>query len=128
MSESGNPKTGSESQALPPANPRHHGRHLKLIVVIAVLLTTAAVVALAFRPKGAGPAAQLPSVRSAKAFTGPLEETLMLTGQTASRDFVDIKAPIMRGFESGRELILLYLAPSGTRVRSEEYTSELQSR
>ena len=115
MSETGNPPTDPASTAAQPVHHRHR-RHAKLIAVIAGLLMAAAVVALAFRPKGGSPAA-LPGVRSVKAITGPLEQTLMLTGQTASRDFVDIKSPIMRGFESGRELILLYLVPSGTRVK-----------
>jgi len=121
MSDPENPKSEEATPAVPQGHRRHHARHVRLIVVVvAVLLTAAAVVALAFRPKAGEASPQLPALRSAKVVKGPLEQTLMLTGQTASRDYVDIKAPIMRGFESGRELILLYLVPSGTRVKQRE--------
>lgn len=70
------------------------------------------------KPKQPDPAvAAIASVRTAKVVIGPIEKTLRLSGQTTSREYFNIIAPISRGRESGSEMILLYLVPSGTRVK-----------
>jgi hypothetical protein len=56
-------------------------------------------------------------IRTVKATTETLERTIRLTGQTSSRRFANVIAPILRGPETSRDLILMKLAPSGTLVK-----------
>ncbi len=74
-------------------------------------------------PQGASVA----SVRTAKVTIGPIERTLRISGQTSSSEFQNITAPIMRGPESGRELILLFLIKSGVRVKKGEMLAQIDA-
>lgn len=70
-------------------------------------------------------AAVISVVRTAKVVTGDLESTLRLTGQTASQTAINVVAPKLIGPESGRELILLYMIPSGTRVKKGQVIAQI---
>lgn len=69
--------------------------------------------------------AQAPAIRSAKVTTGPIERTVRVTGSTAPRDYVTIAAPMMRGPDSGRALVLMYLVPSGKIVKKGEVIGQI---
>jgi hypothetical protein len=56
-------------------------------------------------------------IRTAKVTTETLERTVRLTGQTSARQFANVIAPILRGPEVSRDLILMKLAPSGALVK-----------
>jgi HlyD family secretion protein len=56
-------------------------------------------------------------IRTAKVTTETLERTVRLTGQTSARQFSNVIAPVLRGPEISRDLILMKLAPSGTLVK-----------
>jgi multidrug efflux pump subunit AcrA (membrane-fusion protein) len=56
-------------------------------------------------------------VKTTKVVSGPLVHTLRLAGPTSSMVYSNVKAPVMRGRESGSEMILLELVQSGTRVK-----------
>lgn len=66
--------------------------------------------------------------KTVRVTTGPVVKTLRLSGTTASREFANVTAPIQRGPESGRELILLYLVPNGNRVKKGELLAQIDSK
>lgn len=70
-------------------------------------------------------AATITLVRTAKVETGNLESTMRLTGQTSSLKSVNVIAPKLTGPESGRELIILFMVPSGTRVKSGQVVARI---
>src|SRR5690242_2625903 len=78
------------------------------IALVAIVLVGAGVYAI-----GRGRTQQTATamtVRTAKVFVGPLERVLRVTGTTAARSFVSVTAPMMRGPDSGRDLVLIKLA------------------
>ena len=56
-------------------------------------------------------------IRTVKVTTETLERTIRLTGQTSARQFANVIAPILRGPEVSRDLVLMKLAPSGALVK-----------
>lgn len=72
-------------------------------------------------------ASVLSAVPTAKAVTGDLETSVRLTGQTSSLRSVSIIAPKLTGPESGREMILLYMAKSGVRVKKGEVIAQIDA-
>ena len=67
------------------------------------------------------------AIRTAKAVVAPLEITLRVTGQTSTRNFAMISAPLLRGFESGSSLILLQLAAPGAFVKKGQLVARLDA-
>ena len=55
-------------------------------------------------------------VRTAKVTSGDLRRTIRVGGQTSAREFSNVVAPLLRGPENNRDLILMKVAPSGTLV------------
>src|SRR5450755_1103238 len=51
-------------------------------------------------------AAQTATIHTAKVSSGSLKRVLRLTGATTAKDFATVAAPMMRGPDSGRALIL----------------------
>lgn len=97
-------------------------------VVAGAVIVVAAILGYALWPKATTPApAGIATARTARIVVGPIERTMMLTGQTSSLDFRDIKAPTLRGFEASREMILLSLIPSGTRVKQGELLAQIDA-
>jgi len=68
------------------------------------------------------------TTKTARVATGAVVRTLRLSGTTASREFANVTAPTQRGPESGRELILLYLVPSGNRVKKGELLAQIDAK
>jgi len=101
-----------------PMAPAPRGRAPKGRPVVVVLIVAAAAVAVwtaRRRQQPAGPAPGTPAARTTKVTSGPMEETLRISGTIAARRFAAIVAPQMRGREgsgsfSGRS--------SGTSSRS----------
>ena len=85
----------------------------------AVVLAAAGLVAYQFlwREKQQKPAPVVVA-KTVKVSTGILERKVRLAGSTSAREYANIVAPILRGPESGRPMILEKLAPSGTRVKN----------
>ena len=69
----------------------------------------------------------LSDFKVAKAVTGSLARTVRLTGQTSARKYVNITAPMLRGPESNRNLILLSLVKAGSFVRKGEEIARIDS-
>ena len=74
--------------------------------------------------KGAGAI----TVKTTKVVTGDLVRTIRVAGQTTSGDFANITAPVMRGPDAGRELILLFLIPSGNRVKKGQVLASIDAK
>jgi multidrug efflux pump subunit AcrA (membrane-fusion protein) len=71
--------------------------------------------------------AAAPAVRTARVVTGPLRVTLRLGGSTSARSFANVVAPMMRGPDSGRALVLIYLPKSGTYVKKGEVVARIDA-
>jgi HlyD family secretion protein len=67
------------------------------------------------------------SIKTAKAFTGPLEVTLRMAGQTSARNFNNIVTPLLRGPESRGSMTLLQLAGSGALVKKGELIAQIDA-
>ena len=84
------------------------------------------------QPK-ADPASSAPSaggsaqVRSAKVVSGPIDRTLRLNGVTAAKDFAAMLAPMMRGPDAGRALVLIDLAKSGTLIKKGQLVAQIDA-
>ncbi|MFN0168162.1 MAG: efflux RND transporter periplasmic adaptor subunit, partial [Bryobacteraceae bacterium] len=59
--------------------------------------------------------------------TGTIQRTIRVTGQTAARNFVTITAPMMRGPDSGRALVLIQLAEGGQRVKKGDLIAQIDA-
>ncbi len=66
-------------------------------------------------------------VRSATVASGPIDRTLRLSGVTAAKDFAAILAPMMRGPDAGRALVLIDLAKSGTFIKKGELVAQIDA-
>jgi multidrug resistance efflux pump len=73
-------------------------------------------------------AAAQSTVKTVKVALSRIEQKVRITGPTSSREFANVTAPIMRGPESGREMILLYLVPSGTRVKKGDRLAQIDAK
>src|SRR5258708_5825961 len=82
-----------------------------IVLLVAVGLGWAVYQSLA---KKEAQTAAVPAIRIAKVTTGELDRTVRVAGQTSARNFVNVTAPIQRGAEGGREMILMQLV---TNVR-----------
>jgi HlyD family secretion protein len=101
-----------------PAKPTS-GRPLKkwLILLLVVIIIGGALYWRKAAQQTAAQTAAFASIRTAKVTSGPLERWTRIGGQTAAIDFVNVTAPSLRGPESGREMILMELAKSGSFVK-----------
>jgi len=111
------------SAAVPPS-----GRKWKWIVLL-VVLGAGGWVAYRFwaNPSVSTQMAAPAAVRTARVQTGTLEKTLRLNGATSSINARDIPAPVIRSPESGREMILLFLVKSGTRVKKGDVLAQIDA-
>src|SRR5579864_8874406 len=98
-----------------PAEPPSR-KNWKWWVALAAVLVAAGLAYLAFRSKPEEQSAGA-TVRTVKVIAGPFQRVLRVTGTTAARNFATITAPMMRGPDSGRNLVLIELAPAGSIVK-----------
>ncbi len=77
--------------------------------------------------RGGGQPATAVTVRTAKVWVGPLERVLRITGTTAARSFASVTAPMMRGPDSGRDLVLIKLATAGANVKKGDLIAEIDA-
>ncbi len=77
------------------------------------------------KPKPQAPAPALVAARTAKVVVGPFDQILRVSGQTAARDYANITAPRMRGFESRSQMELLMLVKNGTWVKKGDTLAQI---
>ncbi len=63
----------------------------------------------------------------AKATVGSIERVVRLTGQTSARNFTTMNAPMLRGPESGKALVLMKLVKPGAFVKKGELIAQIDA-
>src|SRR5258706_11222470 len=99
------------------------------IWVLLVLLAGGAWATYQFlaKPKAQNKAIQTATIRTAKVTSGAIQRVLRLTGATAAKNFSMVSAPMMRGPDAGRALILIYVAKSGGIVKKGEVVAQIDA-
>src|SRR4051812_48339131 len=122
-SSAAKPAPAPERVAPPP--PRPSGFRYKGLLLL-VLLAVAAVGAWLLRPKpDQKKAAAQAVVRTFKVAPVSFERTIRAGGSTSARNFANITAPMMRGPDAGRALVLIGLAKSGAFIKKGEMVAEI---
>ncbi|MBI3679356.1 MAG: HlyD family efflux transporter periplasmic adaptor subunit [Acidobacteria bacterium] len=81
---------------------------------------------LSLKPQNA--ARQAPAVasfRTARVVVGPFERVIRLSGQTAAKQYANVSAPRMRGFESRSQMELLQLVKNGSWVKKDDLLAQI---
>src|SRR5205807_6947099 len=79
------------------------------------------------KPKAQSRAVQSTSIRTAKVTSGPIQRILRLTGATSAKTFASVAAPMMRGPDAGRALILINVATSGAVVKKGDVVARIDA-
>ncbi len=66
-------------------------------------------------------------IRTVRAEMGSAANILRIAGSTSAREFASIAAPMMRGPDSGRQLVLISLVKSGALVRKGEVIAQIDA-
>lgn len=74
-----------------------------------------------------GKPAAINDVHTAIATVGPLDRLMRLTGQTSARNFATVTAPMLRGPETGKALVLMKLVSPGARVKKGELIAQIDA-
>ncbi|MEP7364518.1 MAG: HlyD family efflux transporter periplasmic adaptor subunit [Acidobacteriota bacterium] len=133
MSAIGQPQPITTQPVAPPVQTTHvppaGGGWGKWVGIVALIAAVAGGVYYWQRQQAAAQqaASVLSIVRTAKVVVGDLETSVRLTGQTSSLQSVSLIAPKLTGPESGREMILTYMAKSGVRVKKGEVVAEIDA-
>lgn len=114
-----------QPQAVPPAPQKHTSWRKWLVFAILAVVAVGAYWLL--KPRQEQKAAVSATVRTAQVTSGPLERVLRVAGSTSARNFANITAPMMRGPDAGRALILIYLAKSGGMVKKGEIIAQIDA-
>jgi len=92
------------------------------------LVVIGAGAAYKFAAKSEAPSQPLQTVaRTATVTSGSIRRVLRLTGSTSAKNFRSVAAPMMQGPDSGRNLVLIYVAPSGSTVKKGDLVAELDA-
>src|SRR5262249_53811009 len=118
--------TGAPQLVAPPAPaPRPWKFRLSLLILL-VLAGSWAIYHFRTQPQEAS-RARIAAIRTAKVTTGSIQKVLRLTGSTTAKDFATIIAPRMRAAEGGRNLLLMFLAPSGGMVKKGDMIAQIDT-
>jgi multidrug efflux pump subunit AcrA (membrane-fusion protein) len=109
----------------PPEPPKR--RAFGKVLLVLAMLGAAGWSAYQFwlKPKAPAPPAAVVGVRTAKVVVGPLNRILRIGGQTAAREYANITAPRMRGFESRSQMELLMLIKNGAWVKKGDTLAQI---
>jgi multidrug efflux pump subunit AcrA (membrane-fusion protein) len=94
-------------------------------VLLLLLLALIAAGAWLLRPKKVQQTGAATVVRTYKVAPVSFERTIRAAGSTSARNFANIVAPMMRGPDSGRALVLISLAKSGAKVKKGDLLAEI---
>jgi HlyD family secretion protein len=108
-----------------PASPKKSRGWIGLLV--ALLLVAGSIFAYRALTKPAQPVTPAAAIKTAKAFVGPLEVTLRVSGQTSAKNFANVTAPLLRGAENRGSLVLLDLAAAGASVKKGQLLTRIDA-
>src|SRR5437588_10723943 len=106
----------SAPERVAPTPPRPAGFRYKGLLLV-LLIAAVAAGAWLLRPRKEQQTATQPSMRTFKVVPVPFERAIRAAGSTSARNFANIIAPMMRGPDAGRALVLISLAKSGAKVK-----------
>jgi len=113
--------------AVTPAPPRKPSS-LRVWVLLALVLGGAwAAYQFIAKPKARSRSAQNAVVRTAKVSSGAIQRVIRLTGSTSAKSFASVAAPVMRGPDSGRALVLIQVAASGLIVKKGDVVAQIDA-
>jgi HlyD family secretion protein len=101
------------------------GKWVTGIVVLAV--AGGAAWALRPKPEAKQAANATAHIRTVRVASGAIERRLRVAGTTSAKNFANIVAPMMRGPDAGRALILIQLSKSGSIVKKGEVIAEIDA-
>lgn len=107
-----------------PAPKQEGGRKVWLLLILLAVAGAAAWYLFRPAPQKIAPAA---ATRTAVVRTGPLQQTMRITGSTVAGNYANIAAPLLRSPEGGRALTLLELAKPGTWVKKGAVVAAIDS-
>jgi len=122
-SSAAKPAPAPERVAPPPPRPSGF-RYKGLLLVVLLALVAAGAWLLRPKPDPKKAAAQA-VVRTFKVAPVSFERTIRAGGSTSARNFANITAPMMRGPDAGRALVLIGLAKSGAFIKKGEMVAEI---
>lgn len=118
---------GAPPQPVAPHPHQRPSRRKWWLLSVAILLASGAAWALRPKPAARQQAAHVASVRTVKAATATLQRRSRISGTTSARNFANIAAPMMRGPDAGRSLVLIALAKSGRMVKKGEMVAQIDA-
>jgi HlyD family secretion protein len=122
------PPVKAPTPRVSPAEPRRPRSWLWLVGLLSVAGGAWLFYSMANEQKAQQQAAAKAVIRTTKAYTGSVVRTIRVAGQTTARSFYNITAPILRGPESGSNLILLKLVRSGIFVHKGDLLAQIDGR
>ena len=127
-----NPSTATEQKPettgpRPAPRPPRESSRLKWLAAAVLGLVALGVAAYLSRPRPARKTSAALTVPTARVKKGPLAITLRVAGATAAHNYANIIAPMMRGPDSGRSLILMKLVKAGTLVKKGEIIAQIDA-
>lgn len=100
----------------------------KWLVLLALIGGVVAAYQFWFKPHQAAQVAKTTvTFRTAKIARGDLTSSMRISGETSARNYANIIAPLLRGPESNRPLILLKLAKSGSFVKKGDFLAQIDA-
>src|SRR5581483_358169 len=112
-------------ERVPAVPPRPSGFRYKGLLLVALLAAIAAGAWLLRPKKEQQKGAAQAVVRTFKVGPVTFERTIRAAGTTSARNFANIVAPMMRGPDAGRALVLISLAKSGALVKKGDLLAEI---
>ena len=116
----------AEPVAPAPPEPAQPPSRRWLLWVVLIAAIAAGAWLLRSRPEQQKAATQT-VVRTAKVAPTHFERTIRVAGTTSARNFANIVAPMMRGPDAGRALVLIALAKSGSIVKKGEVVAQIDA-
>ena len=111
-----------------PAPPEKKGGSWKGLVIAALIVVGGwAAYEFGYKRSIASQQAQavVAAVPTVKVASGSLEVRTRVAGGTAAREYVNVTAPMIRGPEGNRPMVLLKLAPSGSMIKKGELVAQI---
>src|SRR5580693_4825562 len=113
--------------AVPPSPPKKRSSFRVWLLLALVVVGAGAVYQFIAKPKAQSRAVQSVGIRTARVTSGPIQRIIRLTGSTSAKNFASVAAPMMRGPDSGRALILIEVASSGVMVKKGDIVARIDA-